>query len=349
MCIGPYGDGGGDGVTVREILDMADELASNALPLRTKIFEFNRLEQRIRCDVLGEDPNEAELLTEETLPAAAPVLPSRYRDVYLYWMAAMIYFHQGESEAYENERQMFEAAWLRFERDVCIAIDGGESAASSLREGVGEAAVSVQTEHASISDAPASVPLLAAFETRIEADAGYTLEGCVAVTMGGTDVSEHFRNGVLRIERVTGDLTIRAMAEQDPAAWENLVDALSIAEGYAINPETGGERYAAGYVTVGESASQRDFIRLRAGNVLRVRGITMPALAAQAAAALYREDGSFDRSGSLTQSTTEWGGLAWQISGDRITALALQDCRLRICGPCADLSAVVVTVNREIN
>lgn len=121
-------------MTVRELFEMADELATNALPARTKLFEYNRLEKRIRVDILGEDPQTAADVTEDNIGSAVPVLPERYHDVYLFWMASMIFFHQGETEAYENERQMFEAAWIRFERDVCIALDRDSTDRTSIKD-----------------------------------------------------------------------------------------------------------------------------------------------------------------------------------------------------------------------
>ncbi len=213
-------------MTAYEVIALADELAPNVFSNTIKLFELNRLEQRIRVDILKQDPAEVTPFTAEDLTAPASVLGSlesgriddptpgggggdgeitdptnppitgegddpgtggdsggsgsgsddsgsgsddsgsgteggtgesgsgsddsgdtgsgsggsgnesgdetpagtlaleeRYRDVYVCWMVAMYYWHMGEYEEYQNKKAMFDAAWTRFERDVCIALD----------------------------------------------------------------------------------------------------------------------------------------------------------------------------------------------------------------------------------
>ena len=121
-------------MTVAELMALADELAANALSMDVKLFELNRLEQRIRVDTLGQDSEELTPYTQEE-PEAELYLEERYRDVYLYWITSMIFFHQREMEDYENQRAMFEAAWSRFERDCCIALDRATACGSAADAG----------------------------------------------------------------------------------------------------------------------------------------------------------------------------------------------------------------------
>lgn len=51
----------------------------------------------------------------------------------------------------------------------------------------------------------------AAYTAKITADDGYTI-GSVTITMGGTDVSEYYNNGIISIPAVTGDIVITATA-----------------------------------------------------------------------------------------------------------------------------------------
>ena len=204
----------GENMTVYEVIALADELAPNVFSNTVKLFELNRLEQRIRVDILKQDPADvtpfdasvltapAEILgsitegriddptpggggdgeitdptnppitdegddpgtggdsggsgsgseggtgesgsgdesgsgsgsgsgsdseggdaSEDETPAGTLALEERYRDVYVCWMVAMYYWHMGEYEEYQNKKAMFDAAWTRFERDVCIALD----------------------------------------------------------------------------------------------------------------------------------------------------------------------------------------------------------------------------------
>lgn len=115
-------------MTVAALIDLADELVPNVFSAGVKLFEYNRLEQRIRVDILGEDPDDVETVSEADMDTAALTLADRYQDVYLYWMKSMYYWHMGEAEAYENEKAMFDAAWLRWERDVCDEFHQGSGA-----------------------------------------------------------------------------------------------------------------------------------------------------------------------------------------------------------------------------
>lgn len=130
-------------MNVRDLLDIADGQASNALPLRWKLFEFNRIEERI-AETRGTQAPPA--VTEAGLATAQTQLGRKYSDLYLYWMTSMIFFQQRETEEYENQRQMFEEAWEHFERDCCIELDRGTAC--------GSAADGTETEGA----ASASVP-----------------------------------------------------------------------------------------------------------------------------------------------------------------------------------------------
>ena len=183
----------------KEVIELADELAPNVFSTEVKLFELNRLEQRIRVDILLENPNDVAPITADDLTAATeqtdmttltvgdgesstnsgdaiitdpqpddpisddpadPVTPGgndpgngeqeddatnsgsgadaedtptpgtlaleeRYRDVYLFWMISMYYYHMGEYEEYQNKKLMFETAWQRFVRDVCDAFHVG--------------------------------------------------------------------------------------------------------------------------------------------------------------------------------------------------------------------------------
>ena len=200
----------------KEVIELADELAPNVFSTEVKLFELNRLEQRIRVDILLENPNDVAPITADDLTAATeqtdmttltvgdgesstnpggdaiiddpqpddpisdnpaepftpggndpgngnpadPVTPGgndpgngeqeddatnsgsgadaedtptpgtlaleeRYRDVYLFWMISMYYYHMGEYEEYQNKKIMFETAWQRFVRDVCDAFHVG--------------------------------------------------------------------------------------------------------------------------------------------------------------------------------------------------------------------------------
>lgn len=108
-------------MTAAQILSMADELVPNPFSTQIKLFLFNQIEQRIRIDTLGEAPETVQTVTADSMTTSTCRLDERYLDVYLCWLKAQLYWNMGEYDVYENERAMFEAAWDRFERDVCYA------------------------------------------------------------------------------------------------------------------------------------------------------------------------------------------------------------------------------------
>lgn len=108
-----------DIMTVTELVGLADELVPNVFSDRVKLFELNRLEKRVRVDILEEGADC--VVPIEEIDDTELTLDSTYQDVYLCWMKSMYYWHMGEYELYENEKAMFEEAWERFVRDVCYA------------------------------------------------------------------------------------------------------------------------------------------------------------------------------------------------------------------------------------
>lgn len=113
-------------MTAYEVITLADELAPNVFSNAVKLFELNRLERRIWVDILGQEPEDLTPISAANLEDASGesgvlTLEERYRDVYVFWMISMYYYHMGEYEEFANKKAAFDEAWKRFERDVCEA------------------------------------------------------------------------------------------------------------------------------------------------------------------------------------------------------------------------------------
>ena len=66
------------------------------------------------------------------------------------------------------------------------------------------------------------------YAATLSADDGYTLDGAsVTITMGGVDVSTYYKEGVIAIPSVTGNLVIEVTAVESAAAYTNLLDTTS--------------------------------------------------------------------------------------------------------------------------
>jgi hypothetical protein len=75
--------------------------------------------------------------------------------------------------------------------------------------------------HCTTSNSAAVVEEGASYVATITANEGYTLDGAtITITMGGTNVSQYYSNGVISIQSVTGDVVISVSAVE--SARENL-------------------------------------------------------------------------------------------------------------------------------
>lgn len=66
------------------------------------------------------------------------------------------------------------------------------------------------------------------YAATLTADAGYTLDGAtISITMGGMDMSAYYKNGVIAIPSVTGDIEITITAVESAPTYTNLADPTS--------------------------------------------------------------------------------------------------------------------------
>ena len=112
-------------MTANAVITLADEIAPNAFSNAVKLLELNRIENRVRLDVLLEDPDDVEQIESTELATHDMSLPESHCDVYVQYLASMYYWRMGEYELYQNEKAMFEEAWTRLCRDVCYECHQG--------------------------------------------------------------------------------------------------------------------------------------------------------------------------------------------------------------------------------
>lgn len=118
----------------------------------------------------------------------------------------------------------------------------------------------------SISNSASTVVEGESYSATISANDGYELKS-VTATMGGSSVS--VTNGVINITSVTGNIVITAVAEKIiTPTYTNLADSTSAdwQEGYRLSISTGTTSKLEGHTTT-------NFIRVKSGDVLRVKGL----------------------------------------------------------------------------
>lgn len=100
-------------MTVRELLAAVDTIRPNAYTDGEKIAMLNTIEGRICTDILEQAENfEGNFFPfqegEEERELAVPV---PFTDVYIYYLAAMIDFYNGDSGRYNDTMVLYNQAW----------------------------------------------------------------------------------------------------------------------------------------------------------------------------------------------------------------------------------------------
>lgn len=116
------------------------------------------------------------------------------------------------------------------------------------------------------------------YAATLTAAEGYTLEGAtISIAMGGVDVSTYYKDGVIAIPNVTGDLEITVTAVKSAPSYTNQIPISTDADGsiynsigYMLNmrlPTNGVPTAASGYLTTG-------FIPFAVGDTIRANKFT---------------------------------------------------------------------------
>lgn len=195
------------------------------------------------------------------------------------------------------------------------------------------------------------------YAATLTADAGYTLEGAaVSITMGGTNMAAYYKDGVIAIPRVTGDLVITVTAVKQGPVYTNILDDVGYEDGKRVSLSTGEPKDAANRVVVGTISGG---IPCTAGDVIRVKGLTYPAESDSTVVCGVYIGGAWGGSGSgkatyLYGSGLETNYFRYTIDGDLLTVTIKDDSLgatvtgIKLNGIGATGSGIVVTKNEEI-
>lgn len=183
---------------------------------------------------------------------------------------------------------------------------------------------------------------------------GYTLDGAtVTITMGGVDVSTFYKDGVIAIPNVTGDLEIAVTAVKSAVEIVNLVGVYGVAEGYRLSTSHGSNSAAPGWCAIGSDNSH--IIPAAAGDVIRIKGAQMPSAIDNKTALVWYSDfaGTLSASSYLHKVQDSSYISVTDENGDGVVAVTLKSMPnnsvgIRISIPCTDTSQLIVTKNQEI-
>nr|UVY57557.1 MAG: Tyrosine phosphatase family protein [Bacteriophage sp.] len=185
----------------------------------------------------------------------------------------------------------------------------------------------------------------AAYTTTLSPTGTYKKLGAITVTMGGTDISASAVSGsTITIAKVTGNIVITCAAE-----ITNIIDTIGISANTRLSTSSGANRTQSGYAAIGANEDAASLIHLKAGDMLRIKGASLPASNdSYSAVALHNANGTFNTSTYLHSGLT-WNGMTFANSGNIVTVKATTEHYIRVSLICTDASAVIATINEEIS
>ena len=220
--------------------------------------------------------------------------------------------------------------------------------------------VTVSLTHCTIDNIRASVIDGQGYAATLTAAEGYTLEGAsVTILMGSMDVSTFYKDGVIAIPNVTGDLEITVTAVKSAVEIINLADVYGVTSGVRISMSSGENSSYAHTVAVGANRNVQGIIPWRPGDVFRFKGVTFPASASsQCGIAFYNADASYPSKVAsspyvgldnidIKVEFDESSGIGTITLKTTIESLFSARPYLRFSLPCTDASQLIITKNQE--
>ena len=184
----------------------------------------------------------------------------------------------------------------------------------------------------------------ASYTTTLSPTGTFKKLGAITVTMGGVDISASAVSGsTITIAKVTGDIVITC-----EAVITNIIDTIGISANTYIGTASGSNATRSGYAAIGANNDAASLIHLTAGDTLLVKGVSLPeSNDGYSAIGLYHANGTFINSAYL-RNGLKWNNLKLNNSGDNVVITCSGERYFRISPICADASAVIATINEEI-
>lgn len=185
----------------------------------------------------------------------------------------------------------------------------------------------------------------ASYTTTLSPTGTFKKLGTITVTMREVDISALVVSGsTITIPKVLGDIVITCAAE-----ITNIIDTIGISANTRLSTSSGANRTQSGYAAIGANEDAASLIHLKAGDMLRIKGASLPASNdSYSAIALHNANGTFNTSTYLHSGLT-WNGMTFANSGNIVTVAATTEHYIRVSLICTDASAVIATINEEIS
>lgn len=206
--------------------------------------------------------------------------------------------------------------------------------------------VTLNLTNVASSNMAASAAEGAAYTTTLTPTGAYRKLGEITVTMGGTDISASAVSGsVVTIEKVTGDITITCSA-----VITNIVETVGIAANTRLSTSAGSNKDKTGWAAIGANMDAASLIHLAVGDVLRIKGVGIPAASDGSSAIVkYNADGTF-YSATYLYNGAHFNGMLCSDEGNGLIKIVNRESEndIRVSVICTDASAVIATINEPI-
>lgn len=184
----------------------------------------------------------------------------------------------------------------------------------------------------------------AAYTTTLSPTGTFKKLGAITVTMGGVDISASAVSGsTITIANVTGNIVFTCAA-----VITNIIDTVGISADTRLSTGSGTNKPQTGWATIGANMDVSSLIHLKAGDTLRIKGMSLPAAKDDISAAVQYTEAAAFKSADYVYNGRTWDNLVFASSGDIVTVTCPGERYLRIGLSCADTSAVIATINEPI-
>ena len=165
-----------------------------------------------------------------------------------------------------------------------------------------------------------------------------------------------YKDGIISIPNVTGDVVITATAVQSTEPPINLVELYGVTAGYRLSFGSGGNSAQNGYCVVGANNDVNGIIPVKVGDVFRFKGATFPT--SEDTMLGYTRYKNQDGSGYTSDGLHLFDGVSnpdFNFSVDHDTGVATLTILamnlkqyIRFSLKCSDVSQLIITKNQEI-
>lgn len=102
-------------MTVTDVIQFVDRMRPNAVPVRDKLRFLSDLDERIYTMIYDYRGDRPQAYTESDMTTNRPLwIPEEWRELYRWYLSAMVSVYAGNGEMYENDMVLFNDAWDRF-------------------------------------------------------------------------------------------------------------------------------------------------------------------------------------------------------------------------------------------